>query len=183
VEVFVAPIEVLFGVMVLLFTLIGFARGFLKELGVTALIIWVLFVLSLLGPLVERLLGASVDSSGTILTMCVVYLLLIGIAAVISYQGETLAYGGTPPHGITGLMLGLTMGLVNGYLIAGSLWYYMARFNYPIKWLGLTVEGLSPIAKALIPYLPPALLGQPILLGQSLLLYLSILLIFARVIR
>lgn len=178
-----APIEVLFGVMVLLFTLIGFARGFLKELGVTAIMIWVLFMLSLLGPLVERALGKAVESNGTILTMCVVYLLLIAIAAVISYQGETLAYGGTPPRGITGLMLGLTMGLVNGYLIAGSLWHYMARFDYPIKWLGFTVEGLSPVAKALIPYLPPALLGQPILLGQSLLLYLSILLIIARVIR
>lgn len=178
-----APIEVLFGVMMLLFTLIGFARGFLRELGVTAIIIWVLFVLSLLGPLVERALGTAVNSNSTILALCIVYLLLITIAAIISYQGETLAYAGTPARGITGLMLGLTMGLVNGYLIAGSLWHYMARFNYPIKWLGFTVEGLSPVAKALIPYLPPALLGQPLLLGQSLLLYLSILLILARVIR
>lgn len=53
------PIEVLFGIMVLLFTLIGFARGFLKELGVTAMMVWTLFVLSLLGPLVERVVGAD----------------------------------------------------------------------------------------------------------------------------
>lgn len=178
-----APIEVLFGMMVLLFTLIGFARGFLRELGVTAMIIWTLFVLSLLGPILERLLGSDGLTERVTLGLCSGYLLVIIIAAVISYQGETLAFGGVSPRGITGLVLGAVMGLVNGYLIAGSLWYYMARFDYPIRWLGFTTAGLSPAAAAVQPYLAPALLGQPVLLGQSLLLYLSILLIIARVIR
>lgn len=177
------PIEVLFGIMVLLFTLIGFARGFLKELGVTAMMVWTLFVLSLLGPLVERVVGADALNARQAVWLCVGYLVILAVAAVISYHGETLAYGGVPPRGATGLVLGTMMGLVNGYLIAGSLWYYMARFGYPIRWLGFTAERLSPAAEAMQPYLAPALLGQPILLGQSLLLYLSILLIIARVIR
>ncbi|MCE5259028.1 MAG: hypothetical protein LLG44_08230 [Chloroflexi bacterium] len=177
------PVEVVFGIMVLIFTLIGFARGFLKELGVTAMAIWTLFVLSLLGPLVERMLGGGELSASRAQWLCAGYLLIIVGGALISYHGETLAFGGVPPRGMTGAVLGTMMGLVNGYLIAGSLWYYMARFNYPIRALGFTAEGLSPAAMAIQPYLPPALLGQPVLLGQSLLLYLSILLIVARVIR
>ncbi|MHB9032866.1 MAG: hypothetical protein ACYC6L_07450 [Anaerolineae bacterium] len=178
------PIEVLFGIIVVIFILVGFARGFLKELGVTAMIIWTLFVLSLLGPLFERLVGAGNElSDRQSVALCLGYLLLIVVAAVISYQGETLAYGGVPPRGLKGMVLGLMMGLVNGYLIAGSVWHYMARFNYPLSFLGFTSQGLSPAAGMLQPYLAPALLGQPVLLGQSLLLYLSILLIVARVIR
>ena len=177
------PIEVFVGIMVLLFTLIGFARGFLRELGVTAMMVWTLFVLSLLGPLVERLTGSDALSASQALWLCGGYLVILSVAALVSYHGETLAYGGVPPRGATGMVLGTMMGLVNGYLIAGSLWHYMARFAYPIRWLGFSAEQLSPAAMAMQPYLPPALLGQPILLGQSLLLYLSILLIIARVIR
>lgn len=177
------PIEVVFGIMVLIFTLIGFARGFLKELGVTAMMIWALFMLSLVGPLLERLVGGEELSANKAQWICISYTIIIVLVAIFSYQGETLAFGGVPLRGLTGAILGTLMGLVNGYLIAGSLWYYMAHFDYPIRALGFTVEGLSPAAVAMQPYLPPALLGQPILLGQSLLLYLSILLIIARVIR
>ncbi|NLV73214.1 MAG: hypothetical protein GXY52_00810 [Chloroflexi bacterium] len=178
-----APIEVLFGIMVAIFTLIGYARGFLRELGVTAVMVWTLFVLSLIGPLLERILGGDPLTANRAAVFSAGYLVIIIVAALVSYHGETLAFAGVSPQGVTGAVLNLLIGLVNGYLISGSLWYYMARFNYPIRFLGITSQGLSSVAQALQPYLPPALLGQPVLLGQNMLLYLSVLLIMAKVIR
>ncbi|NLX43142.1 MAG: hypothetical protein GXY79_06655, partial [Chloroflexi bacterium] len=48
-----APIEVLFGALILVFALIGVVRGVHRELGVTTVLITVLLVLSVLGPFLE----------------------------------------------------------------------------------------------------------------------------------
>jgi len=84
---------------------------------------------------------------------------------------------------VLGLVLGLLTGAVNGYLIAGSVWYYLDRWDYALPFLGFSVEGLSGTAQSLVAYLPLNLLGQPLLLGQSWLFYLAVALIIARVIR
>ena len=107
---------------------------------------------------------------------------LIG-AAFVSYQGETLAYAGQGVRGAQGVLLGLLVGLLNGYLITGSLWYYMDKFGYPFTFLGFKADTLSPVAQGILPFLPMRFLAQPVLLGQSLFLYLAVLLLIARVIR
>lgn len=185
-----APIEVMFGALVLLFMLIGLGRGFLRELGVTTVMVFVLFLLNLMGPTLnkglDRVLGAAAgepQAARAALIECWIYVVVVIAAAVVSYQGETLAFAGQPPRGAQGAVLGLLIGLINGYLIVGSIWYYMDKFNYPIQWLGFSGTLLSSTAKAIIPLLPITLLGQPVLFGQGLLLYLAALLIVARVIR
>ena len=114
---------------------------------------------------------------------CGLFIFVVIAAAFVSYQGETLAFGGEPLRGAQGALLGLLTGILNGYLVAGTIWYYMAKFNYPIAFLGFSADKLSKFAKGLIEFLPMSFLGEPILLGQSLLLYLSGLLLLARVIR
>ncbi len=185
-----APIEVFFGALVVMFGLVGLVRGFLRELGVTMVMVFALFFLSLVDSTVTRgverlieLLGLKSDAGSVALYTCWLYLGVLMVAAFISYQGETLAFAGNNPPGTFGLVLGLLLGLVNGYLIAGSLWYFMDRFSYPITWLGFSAERLSPLASKLVPMLPSAFLGQDVLLGQSMLLYLSIVLLAFRVIR
>jgi hypothetical protein len=183
-----APIEVFFGAIVLIFTLIGLARGFLRELGVTTVMMFLLFFLSRFEPQLDKgmvkIMSANLVSAGDKdLWQCGLFLFVIAAAAFVSYQGETLSFGGQPPRGAQAVLLGLVTGLLNGYLIAGSIWFYMHKFGYPIAFMGFTAAGLSGFAQGLIDYLPLMFLGQPVLLGQSLLLYLSGLLILARVIR
>jgi hypothetical protein len=79
--------------------------------------------------------------------------------------------------------LGSLTGLLNGYLIAWTIWYYMDKYSYPVTWLRFSADGLSGLAQGIIDFLPLNFLGQPILFGQSLLLFLSLLLINARVAR
>jgi len=105
------------------------------------------------------------------------------VAAFISYAGETLAFRGERPGGVLGTVLGAVTGAANGYLIMGSVWYYLDRWDYALGFLGFTTQGLSETAQTLLQYLPPELLGQPLFLGQSWLLYLALFLLIARVIR
>ncbi len=183
-----APIEVFFGAIVLIFALIGLARGFLRELGVTTVLMFLLFFLSRFEPQLDkgmvRIMGANLLPAGDKdLWQCVLFVFVIAAAAFVSYQGETLSFGGQAPRGGQAVLLGLVTGLLNGYLIAGSIWFYMHKFGYPIAFMGFSGATLSGFAQGLVDYLPLTFLGQPVLLGQSLLLYLSGLLIMARVIR
>jgi hypothetical protein len=49
--------------------------------------------------------------------------------------------------------------VINGYFIAGSVWYYMHQANYPLPY----VQALpDPVVTAnYMKYMPPALLGIP----------------------
>lgn len=185
-----APIEVFFGLIVFVFSLIGLARGFLKELGVTTVMMCLLFFLSLFEPHLDRGMVKVLSANTQFVALdrkdeiqCWIFVFVVVSAAFVSYQGETLAFGGEAPRGSQGVLLGLLTGLLNGYLIAGAIWYHMDKLNYPIAVLGFSSDKLSGFARGLIEFLPTNFLGQPILFGQSLLLYLSGLLIMARVIR
>lgn len=185
-----APIEVFFGALVFVFALIGLVRGFLRELGVTTVMMFILFFLSRFEPYLSKGLARAMEVGNESflvanqeLTKCWVFVAIIIVAAFISYEGETLGFPGQPPFGTQGIVLGLLTGTLNGYLIAGSIWFYMDKFGYPIQWLGFSEGKLSKVAQLMIDFLPISFLGQNVLLGQSWLLYLSLLLLVARVIR
>jgi hypothetical protein len=186
----VTPIEVFFGVILFIFTLIGLVRGFLRELGVTLVLMFILFFLSVFEPYLDKGLthvmtmgSRMLPAARKDLLMCWIFVWVLIATAFISYQGETLAFGGQAPRGFPGIALGALTGLLNGYLLAGSIWFYMDKFGYPFTFLGFSADKLSHLARGIIEFLPISFLGQPILLGQSLLLYLSGLLLIARVIR
>ena len=151
-----APIEVFFGVIIFLFALIGLVRGFLRELGVTTVVVLVLFFLSQFEPYldtgVDKVVTSGVVSSmaentgGDLIRFWIFAVVLMGVAFV-SYQGETLAFPGDAPTAGQGVLLGSLTGLLNGYLIAGSIWYYMDKYHYPVSWLGFSADKLSSLAQ------------------------------------
>ena len=49
-----------------------------------------------------------------------------------SYAGRTLDFRGKELRAPEGTMLSLLIGLLNGYLVAGTIWYYAALFGYPV---------------------------------------------------
>jgi uncharacterized membrane protein required for colicin V production len=186
----VAPIELFFGVLVLVFALIGLVRGFLRELGVTTVMMFALFVLHLFEPFLDqgvtRVMAMGdglVEAQSQSGVQTGLFVIVIAVIAFISYAGETLSFAGESPRGPLGIILGALIGGLNGYLIAGSVWYYLHKWDYAIAWMGFSSEQLSETAQSLVEFMPIAFLGQPFLLGQSLLLYLAALLIIARVIR
>ena len=160
------PIEILWGSLIILFGFIGLVRGFLKEIGVTTIMAFLLFLLTFfqkqfatgLDLLVTMVGLSSPTGAQANLLRFGVYVALIGLVAFISYQGETLTFQGRPIPGALGIVLSLIIGLWNGYLIIGSLWHYMHILDYPISLWGLFQQPLSPVASVMVTLLPPALI-------------------------
>lgn len=160
------PIEIVWGSLIVLFGFIGLVRGFLREIGVTTIMAFLLFILTFfqkqftagLDMLVAMVRLSPPDGSEADLLRFSVYLVLIGLVAFISYQGETLTFQGRPIPGALGMFLSLIIGLWNGYLIIGSLWHYMNVLGYPISLWGLFQQPLSPVASVMVTLLPPALI-------------------------
>lgn len=171
------PIELAWFVIVLIFGFIGIVRGFLKELGVTTVMVVMLFGVtnfeSRITPMLVRV-GARLVPGDIMTLQAAFWVIAIACTAFVSYHGDTLAFEGKLVKGALGLVFNLGTGLVNGYLIAGSIWYYLDRLHYPL--LNIKPENLSALAQTLIPLLPPRLLAP-------YLLYLLIFLVLMRVIR
>ena len=180
---------------IILIGIVGVVRGFLKELGVTLVMVATLWVLEfLLIPTVERLLNEGklaflglnslTESQGAQTLLFLVYSAVIVFAAFISYQGETLSYEGSVPKGILGVLLGFLIGAANGYLIFGTLWWIADRYHYPF---GLIVGKLPDSSQQIINahLLPLDLLaGGATGMGPvNLLAIILVILIFLKVLR
>ena len=172
------PIEIVWGTVVLFFAIAGLVRGYARELGATLVILVAMFVLTQFGGAVLRILSPGVASTvgikETSTDLNLLNMLLMQGAFVViifaAYQGETLAVEGRSAHGPEGAVLSLALGLINGYLVAGTLWYFLDHYKYPVG--SLFKPPLSPLAEAIIPYLPPNVLGPAALLALIALMVL-----------
>lgn len=114
-------------VMMTILGAIGYMRGYTKELVATAGLVLALFTLKqfetlLIDPLTNGQPESKFYLQATIL-------LLFGF---FSYQtpGETFA-GLEERQSIQDGILGLIVGVFNGYLLFGSLWWFMDNLGYP----------------------------------------------------
>lgn len=171
------PIELLWFILVALFGLIGVVRGYLRELGVTTVMVLALFGMitaeGRLVPMLSRLLK-GMQPCDVAFWESVLWIVALAFTAFISYHGQTLAFEGKLPTGGLGVALSLGAGLVNGYLIAGSIWFYVNRIGYPL--LGIKPENLTGLANGLLKLMPPCLFSP-------YLLVVGLFLILMRVIR
>lgn len=162
------PVEVIFGVVAIFITLIGFARGYPKELGTTVIILASIFVLSFVQ---DRVLNLSDTVSDTLLggdaaaTDLLFSLFFEGLFIAIvfaSYAGITLDFPGRAAPPPQGTLFSLAVGLLNGYLIAGTLWYYQHIFNYPLQRFDVVQLPLTERGQALVNVLPQNLFESPV---------------------
>jgi uncharacterized membrane protein required for colicin V production len=119
--------------LIVLFAIVGALRGWTRELVSTAGIILALFATwqfdaVLIQPLTR---GATPEQ---------IFFLYSGILVVISffaYQAPTNIVARRQQavvdrrQGVQERLLGFVLGGVNGYLIFGSIWYYLDRTGYP----------------------------------------------------
>src|SRR5512135_3606892 len=140
------PIESVWIVLTLLFAAVGVVRGFLKELGVTIVLVATLFGFDRIIPLLEQFIrdgklqpvfkpftGIPATDQPTNLLLMLIFMFLLLAAVFVAYQGETLAYEGSNPKFPVGLLLGALVGFVNGYLITGTMWWLLDHYHYPIS--------------------------------------------------
>jgi uncharacterized membrane protein required for colicin V production len=158
------PVEITFLMLVLIFAVVGIVRGYHRELGVTTMLLLALFLIEFIedkfGTQFTKVIAfvAGSDATQQKTVTALLWVAFLVVMAFISYQGQTLSFPGAG----RGPLLGLLVGLLNGYLFAGSLWYYLERGGWPI----LHVTGsYTPLYNGLVRVLPPALLGWPYLIA------------------
>ena len=162
------PVETLFVTIQLIIATVGVVRGYARELGNTLVFMTAIFFLQYVGgyadpritSFTESTLGFVPNSSSQ---NAFLFFLYVGVFLAIvfaSYAGKTLDFGGKPLRPPEGTILSLLIGLLNGYLVAGTIWYYADRFGYPF--LNVDTSRYSETALFMKQYLPQTIATNPV---------------------
>jgi hypothetical protein len=168
---------VVFWMYVILFAIIGAMRGWARELLVAFAVILGLFFISVL----ERFVPFVRDT----LTRIPATLFWLRVAIVVAlvffgYQTPNIprlaAQNRFARERLQDILLGIFLGALNGYLVVGTIWFYMHNAGYPFPNLisappaGTQLADTTARMMALMP---------PDLLGGSSAIYFAVALAFA----
>jgi hypothetical protein len=155
----------LFWMLVILFAIIGSMRGWAKELMVTFAVILTMFILTV----IERFVPFIRDTLaiGDSPLMFGLRVGLLGTLVFFGYQTPNFpklaGNNRFARERLQDALLGLFLGALNGYLIFGSVWFYLNEANYPFPIVSPPIPGsdAAEATKILLPFLPPHWLGTP----------------------
>jgi hypothetical protein len=164
----VGPIETLFVTIQLLIAIVGVVRGYAKELGNTLVFMAAIFFLSYVGgravePISSAIATTFGYAAGSSQSDALLFFLFVGTFLAIvfaSYAGRTLDFGGKQLRPPEGTILSLLVGLLNGYLVAGTIWYYANLYNYPF--MNVDTTRFSSTADFMLTYLPQNVVANPV---------------------
>ena len=155
-------LNVLFWILVILFAFIGMNRGWAKELLVTFSVILALFIIMVLEHYVPFIRDNLITGQAQFWFR---FAIVMG-SVFFGYQTPNLprlaATNRFVRERLQDSLLGIFLGALNGFMIFGTLLYYMSSANYPFSFIAKPPSG--PIADAiirLIPFMPPNWLGIP----------------------
>lgn len=152
-----------FWIFIVLFTVIGAMRGWAKELLVTSAIVLGLFLNAILETYIMPYRTALFlqPSESQILIRSAILVLL----AFFGYQTPQLRalQDKLARERLEELLLGGLLGALNGYLLLGSVWYYMHQAGYPTDFITWPppLPDLEVAIGEMMAYLPPAILTVP----------------------
>lgn len=157
-------LNVLLLMFVVLFAIIGSMRGWAKELLVVFSVILAMFILSVLENYVPFFKDTM--ANGTDETVFWVRVLILGVIVFFGYETPKIPQLATSDrfirHAVQDMLLGLFIGALNGFLIFGSLWYYLDAAGYPFGFVSApdaaTAAGQAAIR--LVGSLPPVWLSS-----------------------
>ncbi|MCD6576456.1 MAG: hypothetical protein J7K66_00410 [Anaerolineaceae bacterium] len=175
-------LAVLFYIFIFMFALIGAIRGWAKEVIVTFSVFLGLFIITVLQsyvPAVESYMNNSPIASQ------------VGFKAIVlsgivfcGYQTPNLPMFNQNQRFqrnlLQDLILGFMIGAINGFMIFGSLWYFIHEANYPYTFILAPIAG-TPAGEAalqLIPMLPPTWLVTPLIYFAIALSFMFVLVVF-----
>jgi uncharacterized membrane protein required for colicin V production len=169
-------ISFIFFILLLLFGTIGAMRGWAKEMLVCFGVILAMFILSVLEKLPPIRDTVAIEGSNGKFWLQVV---VIGVLSFFAYQTPNFRKFGEARFArerLADLLLGFLMGLINGYLVVGTLWYYLDQAGYkPLQ--SYFQAPTSDAVVRMLTYMAPHWMG-----AGSLLLYFAVALAFLFVI-
>jgi hypothetical protein len=152
----------IFWMYVVLFSIIGAMRGWVKELLVTFSVITALAMNLLLEryiPLVRDLPkdGVSLFWIRTFILIALVYFGYQTVASVPRLASKAAR------ERLQDGLFGSVMGAINGYFVAGTILFYnhVAQYPYPKVISRATDQAIAQSVELMMRYMPPRLLGEP----------------------
>jgi uncharacterized membrane protein required for colicin V production len=176
----VVSLNIIFWMYVILFAIIGAMRGWAKELMVTFSIILALFLINVLQTyvgIVDRTLR-SAGAQPTFWFRATIVILL----TFFGYQTPNIrAIAGArfARERLQDTLLGFLIGAFNGYLVVGTLVYYMHTTNYPFPDVISPPTGAAAEAiTRMMTWLPPEWLTIPWIYFAVGLAFLFVIVVF-----
>jgi len=184
-------LQVVFWLLVLFFAAVGAIRGWVREILVTSSLVLAFVIISLFlnkrEPKIELYPNAvPPQPSWTFAPLAdqvnprTEVLIRAGLLLTFAFIGyETAGLGRFAARiGTTRTqdrILGAVLGAINGYLLAGSLWYYLAGYGYPFDAF-VAPEAYGLTEPNFLRYMAPAYIAKPVL-GQSVYASLVVMLV------
>ncbi len=169
----------------IVFGIIGFMRGLSKELISLSGIVLALFALFQFDTLLRQVLLENVPPQQKFLVQCIIFLGIVFFAYQTRGLGKRVpAANASAAEGrdtLQSTILGAVVGFVNGYLIWGSIWYFMDINAYPLSPFISAPPAGSPSAQIITSLPLYALAGGPGGDGNLLALMVIVLFIFVLV--
>jgi uncharacterized membrane protein required for colicin V production len=158
-------ISLVFWIFIVMFALIGALRGWAKEVVVSVSMILVLFIIQIVQtyvPWISRMLSSS--DPNTTGPFCLWLLLLVAFALFGYHIPNVHKMAGvkltTSRDRFQDWLLGSIIGAFNGYLLVGTIWFYLDMAGYPFAAYMVPPKD-GDAAMKLLYWLPPAWLNVP----------------------
>jgi len=151
-------LNAVFWMFTVVFAVIGAMRGWAKELLVTFSVILALFVIAVIEQFVP-FMSSFMFEGGPERQFITRAIILLGVS-FFGYQTPNIQRLSEIMirESFQDSLLGFFIGLLNGYFVIGSIWYYLHEFGYPYEFIFAPVD---PETLSILAYLPPAWLGIP----------------------
>jgi uncharacterized membrane protein required for colicin V production len=168
-----------FWLLVVLFGLIGMMRGWAKELLVSFSVILALAFNSLLLRYVPVIKALPTNESPLFWIRITIVIVLV----FFGYQTVGLPRFASKANRekLQDSLLGFVLGALNGFLVFGTVWFYLSEAKYPFSdYITPPVPGtpMGDAAMSLIPILAPRLLGEPAIYFAVMLCFIFVLVVF-----
>jgi len=166
---------VVFWMYVILFAVIGAMRGWAREMLVSFAVILGLFIINVLErfvPFIGTTLGSLPAFQFWLRAALIIALVFFG------YQTPNIprlaSQNRFARERLQDILLGVFLGALNGYLIVGSIWFYLDAAKYPFpNLISAPTDQVAVVTQRMMALMPPDLLG-----GSSA-IYFAVALAFA----
>jgi uncharacterized membrane protein required for colicin V production len=168
-----------FWMYVILFGVIGGMRGWAKELLVTFSVILALSFTTLIEHYVPFVRDVLLKENVTLFFW--LRTIILGLVVFFGYQTPRLSRFAAKMtrEKFQDILLGAFLGAINGYLIAGTIWYYMADAGYPFTNVITAPSGdIAKVAEVMLHYMPPKLLGIPGIYFAVVIAFIFVIVVF-----
>jgi len=173
------PVEYFWFALIFMLGIIGAVRGMSKELGVTTILTLSLFVLKFAWKQFDSPITKLAEGSPLGLSLegiqAIVFSVVILFVAFISYEGFVLTFPFKEQKGPLKGFFGFVGGLLNGYLVIGTIWDVIANADYfSSKTSVVASDSFTKFHETIVNYLPATNVNQYLLLALGMILLVLI---------